>query len=127
MKNDSYDEGSSDDEYEEDTEESSEENEELHCKNLDPSLAKLMGIIIEEQKEIDWVPPSKSGLDNSKQIIPSIYLDKHFANNIDYFKIIKDDIINYKTLSNQQLDYIKNMNNEEKFELIQLYNKLLKK
>ena len=49
--------------------EQEEEYGDIQCKNLDPALAKLMGILIEEQKEIDWKPPLKSGLDNSKEIV----------------------------------------------------------
>ena len=86
-----------DDEDEDDDSESyfeEEESEELYCKNMDPSLAKLMGIIIEEQKNIDWTPPLKSGLDNSKEIFsPTFLRNKHFVSDIDfdfdYFKIIK--------------------------------------
>jgi hypothetical protein len=111
-----YDE-SSESEYEED-------DEEIKCKNLDPVLAKLMGLIIEEQKEIIWKPPMKPGLDNSEKIISSNYC-KNSNLNIDFFKVIKDDIINYKKLTDRQLEYIKNLNNEEKFELIQLYDKMI--
>jgi len=112
-----YDE-SSESEYDE------EEYDEILCKNLDPALAKLMGIIIEEQKETDWKPPSKPGLDNSKEIISSFYLTNKILD-VDYFTIIKDNIINYKKLTDTQLEYIKNLNNEKKFELIQLYDNIL--
>jgi hypothetical protein len=111
-----YDE-SSESEYEED-------DQEIKCKNLDPVLAKLMGIIIEEEKEIVWTPPSKPGLDNSKEIISSNYC-KNSNYDVDFFKVIKDDILNYKKLTDRQLEYIKNLNNEEKFELIQLYDKMI--
>jgi hypothetical protein len=116
---DNYYEESSESDYEQET-------GNLTCKNLDPALAKLMGIIIEEQTEIDWKPPLKSGLDNSKEIFSSIYLqNKHSISEIDYFKIIKEDILNYKTLTKEQLEYIKTLTNEEKFELIQVYNKIV--
>jgi hypothetical protein len=108
--------------------ESDYDEEELQCKNIDPLLAKLMGIIIEEQNnnKIEWKPPSKSGLDNSEQIISSIYFkNKNSIEDIDFFKVIKNDILNYKTLTTKQLDYIKNLNNDEKFELIEIYNKLM--
>jgi len=113
-------------EYDESSE--SEYGNDLYCKNIDPLLAKLMGIIIEEQNnnKIEWKPPSKSGLDNSEQIISSIYFkNKNSIDYIDFFKVIKDDILNYKTLTTKQLDYIKNLNNHEKFELIEIYNKLM--
>jgi hypothetical protein len=121
-------------EYDEESSEScyDEEIEELHCKNLDPALAKLMGIQIEEQKTTDWIPPSKSGLDNSKEIIPSNYFknnNKGFKSDLieddfDYFQIIKENILNYKPLTQKQLEYIKKQSNEHKFELIELYNSI---
>ena len=106
--------------------EQEEEYGDIQCKNLDPALAKLMGILIEEQKEIDWKPPLKSGLDNSKEIVSSMYLKHNFlSNEIDYFTVIKDDILSYKTLTKQQIEYIKHLNNEDKIEVIQIYNKLI--
>ena len=123
----------SDDEYDEsdDSDESDESDEsdsgELRCRNIDPALAKLMGIIIEEQKQDTiWKPPEKSGLDNSEGISYS-YCSKNYMGmvEIDFFKKIKDDIHNYRNLSVRQLDYIKDLNNDEKFELIEIYNKIL--
>ena len=102
---------------------------ELMCRNIDPSLARLMGIIIEEQKqEIPWKPPEKPGLDNSDGISYS-YCLKNFMGmaEIDFFKKIKDDIRNYQKLSDRQLDYIKDLNNSDKFELIEIYNEILQK
>lgn len=116
-----------DDDYDEssesDYEDEQESKEELQCKNLDPALAKLMGIMIEEQKVTDWKPPLKPGLDNSKEIFSSGYLKT--KDDIDEFKIIKDQIIHFRKLTDKQLDYIKNLNNEQKFELIQIYNKVM--
>jgi hypothetical protein len=117
-----------DDDDDEDTdigEDEEETSDELQCKNIDPALAKLMGIFIEEQKT-DWKPPLKSGLVNSSPIISSTYFyNQPILGSIDFFKIIKDDIINYKKLTDKQLDYIKNLNNQEKYELIEIYNKVL--
>jgi len=112
------------DDYDDDT---------IRCKNLDPALAKLMGMIVEEQKNIDWTPPAKSGLDNSKEIVSSMHFkpirveksQSRGDNDVDHFTIIKRDILDYKTLSKEQLEYIQNLNNEDKFELIQIYNKLI--
>jgi len=69
-------------------------------------------------EEIEWIPPSKSGLNNSEQIIPTYYLKKTgLVNeegeeikyiNIDYLSIIKDDIRNLRKLNKYQIDYIKN-------------------
>jgi hypothetical protein len=103
--------------------------DELHCKNIDPVLARLMGIIIEEHKKIDWKPPSENGLNNSKEIISPEYFTRPAAAacfDIDYFDIIKSDILNYRQLSESQLEYIKKLNNEEKFELIEIYNQLVR-
>ena len=128
IKYDYNDSSEDEDEYDEEEYDDEEVNG-LHCKNIDPALAKLMGIIIESQKsdeEIDWKPPSKCGLDNSKEIISSSYFqNKDMLDHIDFFKVIKEDIIGYRTLTSRQLDYIKNLNNDEKFELIEIYNKVL--
>ena len=69
-------------------------------------------------EEIEWIPPSRSGLNNSEQIIPTYYLKKTgLVNeegeeikyiNIDYVSIIKDDIRNLRKLNKYQIDYIKN-------------------
>lgn len=106
---------------------SEEENDgELHCKNIDPALAKLMGIIIEENintnnNVYEWVPPTFSGLSNSVEIIPR---KKENDENL-MFNQIKDDVMSYRTLSPKQLEYIKNMNNDQKYEMIQIYNKTM--
>jgi hypothetical protein len=112
--------------YDDDESKNEEKDDVLLCKNIDPNLAKLMGIIIEEQKVIDWKPPEKNGLDNSNEIVSSY----HFKNNnglanLDFFSVIKDTIENFRMLNELQLEYIKNLNNEEKFELIKIYNKII--
>ena len=100
-----------------------EETDILHCKNIDPRLAKLMGLLIEEQLEvIDWKPPTKSGLDNSEVIFSYNHLNSKYREN---FNEIKEDILHHRTLTEKQLEHIKTLNNEEKFELIKIYNKLL--
>jgi hypothetical protein len=120
-----------DDDITEDNTDDDNDDDEIKCKNIDPALARLMGILIEEQKEeqntkIDWKPPSKSGLDNSNPIISSNYFYNQPAlSYLDFFKIIKDDILQYKKLTDKQLEYIKNLNNQEKFELIEIYNSVL--
>jgi len=70
------------------------------------------------EEEIEWMPPSMPGLNNSEQIIPTYYLKKTgLVNeegeeikyiNIDYLSIIKDDIRNLRKLNKYQIDYIKN-------------------
>ena len=36
---------------------------------MDPALASIMGIFIQEQEKSDWKPPLHSGLSNSERII----------------------------------------------------------
>jgi hypothetical protein len=97
----------------------------LSCRNLDPYLAKLTGIVVEEQKT-DWKPPSKSGLDNSEKIMSNFRNSNScIPATIDYFSEIKNIIVDGKTLTNLQLDYIKTLDDEEKFELIRIYNQVL--
>jgi len=119
-----YSEEDDDSEFEESK---SSDSGELMCRNIDPALARLMGIIIEEQKqEITWKPPEKPGLDNSDGISYSYCLKNYMGMaEIDFFKKIKDDIRNYQKLSDRQLDYIKDLNNHDKFELIEIYNEIL--
>jgi len=40
----------------------------------------------------------------------------------DNFSIIKDDVKNYRSLSNQQLIHVETLTDTEKIELIKLYN-----
>ena len=116
----------SDDEYSDESDsENSMESSGLLCTNMDPRLAKLMGIWIEEQaQEIDWKPPDKSGLENSAPII-SYTSPSSLQINRDHFKEIKDAIQNHRTLTDKQLEYIQTLTNEEKYELIKIYNTLL--
>lgn len=99
------------------------------CKNVDPFLAKLMGIIIEEEKNhTDWKPPTTHGLDNSKEIIHQNYFhNRTMLEHIDLFDVIKNDIANFRKLSQEKLDYIKNLNHDEKCEIIMIYNEILEK
>jgi hypothetical protein len=118
---------SAEDDDSEFAESKSSDSGELMCRNIDPVLARLMGIIIEEQKqEITWKPPEKPGLDNSEGISYSYCLKNYMGMaEIDFFKKIKHDIRNYQKLSDRQLDYIKDLNNHDKFELIEIYNEIL--
>jgi hypothetical protein len=73
-------------------------------------------------------PPTKHGLSNSFCIIPSYY---HLHNqplkilDVDFFEIIKDDIRNCRTLNKYQMEYIKEIKDEYKYELIELFNECL--
>jgi len=41
------------------------------------------------------------------------------------FSIMKDDIKNYRALTEFQLDYLKNLNENEKIEIIKLYDVMM--
>jgi hypothetical protein len=95
----------------------------LKCKNIDPNLAKLMNIIIDKndsEDKIDWRPPEKSGLSNSEPIIKN-------KQNIDneQFNKLKDDIKYFRKLTDEQLEFIKNLDNSKKLEIIQIYQNCL--
>ena len=95
------------------------DEKDFYCTNMDPALAKLMGIIITEQETNNnnvWVPPSKSGLGNSDKIIKT---------QNSYFEDIKNSIIQHNPLTEKQLEYIKNTTAEEKIELIEIYNNII--
>ena len=73
-------------------------------------------------------PPTKHGLSNSFSIIPSYYqLHNHPSKifHVDFFEIIKDDIRNCRSLNNYQMEYIKEIKDEYKYELIKLFNECL--
>lgn len=107
-------------------------NNTIMCKNMDPSLKKILGIIdeYESQEKIDWVAPSKSGLENSEPIIPK-YFTKYKNTElpelitINYYQIIKDDIRNYRKLNTYQIEYIKKLEHEKKNELFDIYNRCI--
>ena len=71
-----------------------------------------------------WVPPKQHGLQNSKQIIHPWFIRNSQLNGepIDYVAILKDDIRNFRPLDNTQLEYIKNLDKDDLFEIIKIYN-----
>jgi hypothetical protein len=94
------------------------------------SLSKQFGL---EEIKIDEIilpnPPKQYGLHNADVIIPSYYeIHKNPSKilNIDYFEIIKDDIRNCRELNKYQLEYIKEIKDEYKYELISLFNQCIK-
>ena len=96
------------------------------CKRLSKQFG-LEEVIIDENTLP--TPPKQHGLENADVIIPSHYeIHKHPSKifNIDYFEIIKDDIRNYRELNKYQLEYIKEINDECKYELIELFNQCIK-
>ena len=131
MDNTNYDEklNDSDEESldgEESTEEEEEEQEEyvFNCKNIDPKLAALMNIVIEEHAKLEmdnsWKPPSRSGLDNSEPIVKRNAESKEV---VAFYEQLKDDITYFRKLTDEQLDYMKHrLTNDQKTEVIELYN-----
>lgn len=80
--------------------------------------------------------PQNYGLSNSEPIIPSYYLkkikflfnDKEIETSyldIDFFDVVKDDIRNIRKLNKYQLEYIKKLSHDEKFEIINLMNETI--
>jgi len=95
------------------------------CKTLSNQL-KLPEIHYDYMGE--YVPPKQHGLSNSDVIIPQYYYDKKDLSkiiDIDYYKIIKDDIRNCRVLNKYQLEYIKKLPSECKDELIDIFNDCL--
>ena len=96
------------------------------CKRLSKELG-LQEIIFDET--IICEPPKENGLSNADVIIPSYYhLHKHPSKilDIDFYEIIKDDIRNCRILNNYQLEYIKQIHDEYKYELIEIFNDCVK-
>lgn len=100
--------------------------------NVNKSLANILGLnVFHETNQEDpfvWEPPKQNGLTNCDYIIPKYY---HETTNyqkildIDYYEMIKDDIKNYRKLNKYQLNYIKDLSNEQKLELITIFNECI--
>ena len=128
MDNTNYDEkwNDSDEESlegEESTEEEEQEEYVFNCKNIDPKLAALMNIVIEEHAKLEmdnsWKPPSRSGLDNSEPIVKK----KESKEVVAFYEQLKDYITYFRKLTDEQLDYMKHsLTNDQKTEVIELYN-----
>ena len=76
-----------------------------------------------------WEPPNKHGLHNSNFIIPSYYQKPSSKNKIlqmDYYEMIKDDIRNYRDLNKHQMEYIFNLEDKYKNEILELFNHCIK-
>jgi hypothetical protein len=109
------------------SEEDNEDNEEINLNKLSHSLIKYLSndSLINQNIKSNWVPPTENGLNNSPVIIPEYYfINKENIFNIDYYNIIIDDIRNYRKLNEYQLEYIKKLNHEYKFNVILEFNKL---
>lgn len=64
-----------------------------------------------------------------KLIIPQYYFNNNDPSkilNINYYDIIKDDIRNYRVLKKNQLEYIKKLPSECKYQLIDIFNDCLR-
>ena len=110
--------------------ETSDNNEEYVIKaNVCKILSKQLKIPeIHYDYMGEYVPPKQHGLSNSEVIIPQYYYDKKDLSKIidvDYYKIIKDDIRNCRVLKKYQLEYIKKLPSECKDELIDIFNDCL--
>lgn len=106
-----------------------EEDEYVIHANVNKKLSKelnLSELIFDEPP--DYNPPAEPGLANSNVIIPGYY---HLHNNpskimsINYYEIIKDDIRNLRPLNKYQLEFVKNLSDEQKNELFELFNSCL--
>jgi len=96
------------------------------CTRLSRKL-QLPELIFDDMGTYDV--PKEHGLSNCNVIIPSYYkLDKDPSKifDVDYFNIIKDDIRNYRTLNEYQMKYIKELPDECKNELFDLFNDCIK-
>ena len=108
------------------SEELTNNNEEFNI-NLSPSLIKYLNPETNINKNIstDWKPPESHGLNNSHVIIPQYY--QTFGEKIlkiDYYKMIIDDIRNFRKLNEHQLKFIKKLDDDSKHNLFIEFNNL---
>jgi hypothetical protein len=98
--------------------------------NVCRKLSKILNIDdIKYDQNFLWDVPKEHGLKNCDYIIQPYYkyhekVQKIF--DIDYYEIIKDDIRNFRALNKYQLEYIKQLSNEEKNELFEIFNDCIK-
>ena len=92
------------------------DQDEIICTNMNPQLAKLLGITVVdiEQSNQQWTPPASSGLSNSSRII------NDRPNEI--FEGIKTCIRTKRSLNEEQLEYVKNIDKDKLCEIIFIYN-----
>ena len=78
-----------------------------------------------QKKELN--SQSENGLSNSFPIVQQHYIEKmKRGENINYFEILKDDIRNLRPITNAQLNYIKTLNRDNLFEIIEISNDVIK-
>lgn len=95
---------------------SEEEDYDFNCVNVDPSLAKILGLKITDEKlpvENNWIPPKFSGLENSSKINKG---------NIIEFDNIVEKIKMKKKLSSEEIEFVDKISNDKKQILIELFN-----
>ena len=105
------------------------DNYDLVCKTLSTNLAVAVNMnsdFISDQTQDTWQPPDNYGLQNSPRIFGDYYLTgkqlhgKLFL--LDFYSTIEDDIRNLRKLSYYQLRYIRDLDSDEKQNLIELFN-----
>ena len=89
---------------------------------MNNSLLKLFNKEDKNLYKCDYNPPKNISLNNSFRIIPEYYIKNGNLLHIDFYQVILDDIRNYRNLNKYQLEYIKDLDNEKKMEIINLYN-----
>jgi hypothetical protein len=109
----------------------------LRCKNMNPALAKMVGISARSAYAADgsdmedisgWIPPSVHGLENSVPILPRYYFTSSLPGlvKIDYYHMVMDDVRNLRQLNPYQIQYIAECCNEaEKMAVIREYNRVV--
>ncbi len=68
----------------------------------------------------------KSTLENTQQFNEKIKNNSNISINITNLSIIKDDIKNYRSLTDLQLKQIENLSESEKIEIIKVFNIVIK-
>ena len=94
--------------------------------NVCKRLSKVLNIDkMKFEDGSNYEPPKEHGLTNCNVIIPQYYhLHKDFSKvfDIDYYNMIKDDIRNMRPLNEYQIKYMKELPDEYKNELFDLFN-----
>ena len=101
-----------------------EENEYEITANINKSLSGILDKPEFKSEELTmWDPPKEHGLKNSEYIIPIYYKrPENRLLHIDYFNLIKDDIRNFRILNKYQMEYIQNLEHDQKNELLAIFN-----
>jgi hypothetical protein len=103
----------------------SDSKEEIDLNNLSPSLIKYFNVDINNNTsninkniQTDWQPPKHHGLNNSFIIIPNYYKKPGVKIlKVDYYDMIVHDIRNCRKLDDNQLNFIKNLDDDSKQKL----------